>query len=222
MGRFRVAIIIPAFNESNSIYSVVKSVSKYGKAIVVDDGSSDNTSEIASNAGALVLKLPVNEGYDQALSLGFNEANRLHFNGCITFDADGQHLHEDIPKFIHLLKKGTDVIVGERNFKSRYSERLFSSYTNYFFKIKDPFSGMKGYSMKLYKSLGYFSKYNSLGTELLFYGVINDFLFDHIPIKIKQRKDKPRLGNIFSANLKIYWAMIQHIRVLLKKRQLCA
>ena len=78
MGRFKLAIIIPAFNEENTIFEVVKSVKNYGIAIVVNDASSDNTEKIAESAGAVLVNHKENKGYDSALISGFKMAEKLN------------------------------------------------------------------------------------------------------------------------------------------------
>jgi glycosyltransferase involved in cell wall biosynthesis len=73
------AILIPAFNEELSIAAVIQAASNYGKAIVIDDGSSDPTSEIAYKLGALVIRHEKNYGYQAALNSGLCEAIKLKF-----------------------------------------------------------------------------------------------------------------------------------------------
>ena len=91
MDRSRVAIVIPAFNEEKTISKVVRAANKFGKSIVVNDGSKDNTGEIAKRSGAIVFMHKINLGYDAALNTGFKKAAKLKFDYIITLDADGQH-----------------------------------------------------------------------------------------------------------------------------------
>ena len=70
----RVAIVIPAFNESATISEVVSAISALGIAIVVNDGSHDKTEQLAREAGALVVSHEVNLGYDLALASGLAKA----------------------------------------------------------------------------------------------------------------------------------------------------
>ena len=79
MVRSEVALIIPALNESITIGETVRSVAQYGTAIVVDDGSSDDTEAVAKAAGATVVKHPRNRGYDAALASGFAKAAEMGF-----------------------------------------------------------------------------------------------------------------------------------------------
>src|SRR5713101_5594916 len=103
MDRYRVGIVIPAFNESATIVSVVQSAGRYGGAIVVDDGSTDNTAELAIHAGAVVVSHGRNRGYDAALNTGFKRAAELGTEIIITVDADGQHDPSLIQKFVHAI-----------------------------------------------------------------------------------------------------------------------
>ena len=70
MGRFKIVIIVPAYNEEKTIYKVVSSLIKYSDVIVVDDCSTDNTSKIAKDCGALLIKNSKNEGYEKSIEKG--------------------------------------------------------------------------------------------------------------------------------------------------------
>ena len=77
MVRSKVAIIIPAFNEEETITKVVKEATKFGKVIVIDDGSLDKTGEKAKRSGAILQIHKANLGYDAALNTGFKKAVKL-------------------------------------------------------------------------------------------------------------------------------------------------
>ncbi|MCE5213606.1 MAG: glycosyltransferase family 2 protein, partial [Methanobacterium sp.] len=95
----RVTAIIPAYNEELSIGSVVLTTSKYvDQIIVIDDGSTHNTAEIAEKAGALVIKNPENMGKGAALKTGFKSVKNTGI--IVTMDSDGQHDPSEIPKLI--------------------------------------------------------------------------------------------------------------------------
>jgi len=209
--RSQVAIIIPAYNEANTIARVVENVNSYGRVIVVDDCSHDNTSLLAEQAGAVVVKHSVNKGYDAALNSGFAEAKRLSAQYAITFDADGQHDKSFISTFLSHLQQGNDLVLGVRPNKARLAELVFSIYTRLRFGFFDPLCGMKGYRMNLYEELGHFDSYKSIGTELSLYGLRKGKAFVQILIPIKEREDQPRFGRIFSANLRIFRAMFCHL-----------
>jgi glycosyltransferase involved in cell wall biosynthesis len=106
--------VIPAFNEEIAIGSVILQAGKYAEeVIVVDDGSSDSTSEVAKMAGAEVIKLDQNTGKAYALLLGLKRARELHCAAAII--ADGQHIPRDIPRLIAPVLSGdADLVIGSR------------------------------------------------------------------------------------------------------------
>lgn len=208
MARPKVALVIPAFNEAETIRSVVYGVIGYGVPVVVDDGSSDDTALIASEAGAIVVSHTTNRGYDAALNSGFKEALRQNCKILITFDADGQHSESLIDSFLVSIDDGADVVIGIRDRRARISETLFSWVASRRWKIQDPLCGMKAYRSEVYQSLGHFDSYGSIGTELCIFASKNHFQIREIPFEVKERADNPRLGSIWSANLKILRAML--------------
>ncbi len=111
-----ITAIIPALNEEISIGSVVIRTKKYvDHVIVVDDGSIDNTGEIARIAGADVITHPENRGKGEALKTGFMEANKDGANVIVTIDADGQHDPGEIPKLVEpILTREFDMVIGSR------------------------------------------------------------------------------------------------------------
>jgi len=208
MDRSCIGIVIPAFNESATIESVVKEASVYGMPIVVDDGSIDNTSKLALNAGAFVVSYKNNQGYDYALDRGFYKAAQLDVEIIITLDADGQHSPLLIKKFIEKIIGGADVVVGERNERQRFSEHLFAWYASFRYGIKDPLCGMKAYRKKVYESLGHFDSYGSIGTELMLFAAKNEFVIEQVLIKVRERDGKSRFGHVVTGNYRILRAMI--------------
>ena len=111
-----IAAVIPALNAERSIATVVAATRRHVEAvIVVDDGSSDATGEVARAVGATVLRHDVNRGKGAALKTGFGWALDHHFHAVITLDADGQHLPDEVPKFIHEFQSSrADLIIGGR------------------------------------------------------------------------------------------------------------
>jgi len=114
----KVFIVIPAFNEAQVIRGVIDEIKNagYQNIIVVDDGSADNTAQIAKNAGADVLNQIINRGQGAALRAGI-EYLRENKNPdiIVTFDADGQHQVEDIQKLIKpILENEYDIVLGSR------------------------------------------------------------------------------------------------------------
>lgn len=113
-----IYFVIPAYNEASKIYSVISSLKKEGyfNIIVIDDGSKDQTYEIARNSLKHVLKHPKNIGQGGALRTGINYAiNQPNCKYIVTFDSDGQHRISDLPKLIKpLYEKKSDIVLGSR------------------------------------------------------------------------------------------------------------
>ncbi len=85
----KVAFVIPALNEAAAITSVIQGITAFGTAIVVNDGSVDETGELAQSAGAIVVTHKVNKGYDAALASRLQKAILEGFDVAITADGDG-------------------------------------------------------------------------------------------------------------------------------------
>lgn len=114
----KVIIIIPAFNEAQSIERVLnrlrETVPDYSR-IVINDGSTDQTSRVLSEMGEKEIRLSRNLGYGPAIQTGIKYALAEGYDILVTFDADGQHRAQDIPGVVDALEKtGTDMMIGSR------------------------------------------------------------------------------------------------------------
>lgn len=208
MDRPRVAIVIPALNESKTIAGVVAASLQYGTSIVVDDGSSDSTADLARQSGAVVVSHDVNRGYDAALDSGFKKAVELRCDVILTLDADGQHDPSLIQKFIDQLNAGADVVVGVRSERQRFAEHVFAWYTKVRYRIHDPLCGMKAYKANVYYDLGHFDSYGSIGTELVMFAAKNGFSLAEVAFVVRPRIGNSRFGQVLSGNLKIFRALV--------------
>lgn len=112
----KICIIIPGYNESRMIGQVVTNARKIiDDVVVIDDGSKDNTAQIAQDAGAYVIKHEVNKGKGAALRTGFQYAIEKGYDAVITMDSDGQHDSDDIPNFLNALENiSSGIIIGSR------------------------------------------------------------------------------------------------------------
>ena len=111
-----ITAVIPAFNEEKTIGRIVTETRRFVRdVIVVDDGSSDQTANVAAGAGAIVLKHGQNSGYGSALSTGFRFVRSNGTGIMIVLDGDGQHNPAEIPKLIAPIMSGeADVVTGSR------------------------------------------------------------------------------------------------------------
>jgi glycosyltransferase involved in cell wall biosynthesis len=207
MDRSGIALVVPAFNEAPTIARVVAAAGVHASVIVVDDGSIDTTASLARNAGAIVMSHPTNRGYDSALNTGFAEAARRGFEAVITLDADGQHDPSLVGRFIEALQGGADMVLGVRDERPRFAEHLFALYTRLRFGIADPLCGLKGYRTSVYRALGHFDSYGSVGTELMLFAARRGLRIEQVPFRVGRRVDAPRFGRLLSANRRILRAL---------------
>jgi glycosyltransferase involved in cell wall biosynthesis len=110
------AAVIPCLNESAAIGPLVKGVGRHlPSTIVIDDGSTDDTGMIATQAGAVVLRHEVTLGKGRALKTGWAHAHDRGYHWALTMDGDGQHSSEDIPSFFRCAEASSaSLIVGNR------------------------------------------------------------------------------------------------------------
>ncbi len=112
------AVIIPAYNAGRPLSSLLPDLLNYcsrGDVILIDDGSSDDTSRIAANNGIAVIRQERNQGKGAALRRGFAQAVIAGYDAVITLDADGQHPPRLIPQLRSAAKQGgCDIVIASR------------------------------------------------------------------------------------------------------------
>ena len=148
----QVWVLIPAFNEASSIESVLSELIQcgFGGYIVVDDGSTDSTANIAAKYGAVVLIHPINQGVGAALRTGLSFADSKGIDWVLQIDGDGQHSIASISAM--LTHDSADLIIGTRDWKNykfgiiRKLAQLFLLFTLYLNGVRgvnDPTSGFR-------------------------------------------------------------------------------
>jgi glycosyltransferase involved in cell wall biosynthesis len=112
-----VTVVIPAYNEERTVAGVIRGlkVRQFTHIIVVDDGSTDKTADLARQENVVLLQHVLNRGLGGALRTGIKGALRFQPKIIVTFDADGQHDPDDIGQLIKPIEKGdADVVIGSR------------------------------------------------------------------------------------------------------------
>lgn len=154
-------LLIPAFNEEGSLPDLLAEVREACPGlpvVVINDASSDRTSEVAREGGAVVLDLPVNLGVAGAMQAGFRWAIARGYRHAIRCDSDGQHPPASIPDLArHMEETGVDLVIGSRalandSFDNSLSRRVGIGYLSLFLsaicrhKVTDPTSGFQMYN----------------------------------------------------------------------------
>jgi len=169
----KTVIIIPAFNEAGVIGKVVSGAAASlpdADIVVIDDGSSDTTAEIARKTGAITLRLSLNCGYGVALQTGYKYAEANGYKFILQMDADGQHESEYLQHIFRALSENdVDIVIGSRFLNNesyqpppirRIGMRFFASLASLVLrqKITDPTSGFIGINSRALPFLvsGYF------------------------------------------------------------------
>jgi glycosyltransferase involved in cell wall biosynthesis len=212
-----ISIIIPAYNEEESIGEVVERVKEVMKGdyetIVVDDGSIDRTGEVAGKAGARVIKHPYNIGNGAAVKTGIRAAKG---EILITMDGDGQHNPEDIPRLIQDIGR-FDMIVGARSEDSEsrihrdFANKIYNLFATYIAgeKIQDLTSGFRAVKANIAKKFLYllpntFSYPSTITLSLIRAG----HSVKYEPIKVRARTGKSKI-RLFSDGLRFFLIMFK-------------
>ena len=199
-------IIIPCYNEVKTILKIYNKAKKFGKVIVIDDFSIDGTRDLLKSKNIFFLKNKKNYGYEKTLISGFKFVLKKFKNVkyILTLDADNELPIKYIPKILKKInKKDTNMVIAKRNKFNRVSERLISLLFLFFFRIKDPLSGMKIYKRSFLKKYIKSLSKNLFLVDLIIFCINDGKKISEININVNKRKDKSRVGSSFKVNLKI-------------------
>lgn len=144
-----VLIAIPAHNEEKHIAEVVREAKKYGDVLVLSNGTTDKTDEIAKSEGAIVQS-HTKSGYGFALQKIFMFAKDEGYKLLITIDGDGQHDPKEIPKFISQ-SKHSDIVIGNRflnEIKMPFHRKVVIQGINKIYGIGDTQCGFRAYNKR--------------------------------------------------------------------------
>jgi len=193
----KIIVGIPAFNEEKNIAVLIIQLKKIAdKIIVCNDGSTDLTSKIAEELGAIVINHEKNLGYGAAIRSLFLKSKDLDADILVTFDADGQHRIEDIDKVINPIINGeSDLVIGSRFLDESKKEvpryrkvgiKVITKITNATIKkqLTDSQSGFRAYSKKVLNELNPSELGMGISTEILIKASAKNFRISEVPIKI--------------------------------------
>lgn len=224
-----ITILIPAYNEAKNLRELLPRIPKqiHGNDVgilVIDDGSEDDTYFVAERMdGVLAVKNIVNRGGGAALRLGYDILKKSNVDICITMDADGQHLPEDIDTLVlPVLTDRYDIVIGSRILGRREKDSSIRIAGVYIFsfilslllgkKITDPSSGFRAFKMDVINAIK-LSEDQYHTSELIIDAVKKNLRIGEVPIAIvKRRFGKSKKGKelIYALNftktiLKTWW-----------------
>lgn len=216
----KVFAVIPAYNEGQVLSQVISDVkSKVDNVVVVDDGSSDNTFDIAKRSGALALKHFINRGQGAALQTGIAFALRQGADIVVTFDADGQHKSEEIDKVVEPLLLGeVDVVLGSRFAKKDNeipaSRTLLLKVATFFTKaytglaITDTHNGFRAFSRKAASLISINQSGMAHASEIIEEIKKHDLKFKEVGVTIEYTYYSMHKGQKLSNSFRIVWDLL--------------
>jgi len=211
----KLIILIPAYNEEDTIKSVINEIPKKLdsvdkiEVVLIDDGSTDKTAEIAKSCGATVYSFNQNKGLAKAISFGFSKCTEHNADILVILDADNQYDSSEIPSLIQpIIDKKADIVLGDRqvnklehmSFQKRIGNQMSSRVVSRLAgqKIKDAQTGFRAFNKDAITKLHIFSGY-TYTQETLLQAKYKGLKILEVPVTFRKRADESRLiSNIFS------------------------
>jgi glycosyltransferase involved in cell wall biosynthesis len=224
-GDVRILVCIPAFNEAKTIEDIIIKSKEYADGVIVyDDGSTDNTYDLAKSSGATVIKSPKNTGYGAAIRALFQAAKDQNADVMITLDSDGQHNPDQIPVLIEpLLKQGVDLVIGSR-FLNRNDKERVPRYRSFGIKtitkltqaasyggITDAQSGFRAYNKNALSKINLFEDGMAVSIEILLRAKEKKLLTTEVPITINYDVKDTSTHNPISHGVGVLYSVLQFI-----------
>lgn len=203
----KCCVIIPTYNNDRTLEKLIRSVLEYtGDVIIVNDGSTDNTSGILKKFGHLmVISYTRNRGKGYALKKGFSLAIEKSYRYAITIDSDGQHFAEDLPKFLEKAEEHPDsLIVGARDmeqagipgtssFGHKFSVFWFRVETG--IRIPDVQSGYRLYPLEKIKEKHFYTSKYEFEVEVLVRSGWHGINITSVPIRVYYAPGEERISH---------------------------
>ena len=200
----RGCVIIPAYNEEMTIGPVVREIKAKGlDCVVIDDGSSDRTKEVAEHEGAYVISHPTNYGKGASLNDGFRYSLNRNYDYVITMDGDGQHNPDEIDNFLKAAEEDDiRIILGNRMWNpkdmplirrltNRFMSLLISSVVHQ--KLPDSQCGFRLIKSEVLKVIACTTTKYEIESEVIIRAARTGFEIKSIPIKSIYKGEKSQI-----------------------------
>jgi glycosyltransferase involved in cell wall biosynthesis len=202
----KILVAMPAYNEEKYIGSVVLQARRYAdEVIVVDDGSTDHTAQIAELAGAAVIRHGENKGYGIAIQRIIAEAEKKGADTLVLLDADSQHDPNDIPSFLKAISEGNDLVIGCRKIRRsdiplwrRAGQNVLLFLTNVLSrgKLSDTESGFRAFSRKAVSQLKLNESGMAVSAETISVATARGLKITEVPIMAIYTRDGSTLNPV--------------------------
>ena len=216
----RVVVLIPAYNEERTIVEVIRGLKQHGftTLVVIDDGSSDRTGELASHEGVIRLRHVLNRGLGGALGTGIDAALRLGAEVIVTFDADGQHDPNDIMKLLKPIEvEEAEVVIGSRMldpqgmpYPRRMANWIANVVTYLLFRAwtTDSQSGLRAFSSRAAARMHIITTGMEVSSEIIAETVKNRLQWKEVPVKAIYTDYSLSKGQSFSVGLQTLMKLV--------------
>lgn len=224
----RALVVVPAHNEGKVLGGVLDGLRSLGVGgiLVVDDGSSDDTFDVAVSKGVRCIRHFINLGLGASLATGFEVARREGFDVVVTFDADGQHNPPDVLKLVERLGRGdVDVVIGNRCIvngnsgvgscgSSRKPKPLSKGFGNWclnvinfvFFGVQycDSQSGLRAFNRRAVELIKVRSNKYAVSSEILLEVKENNLRLAEVPVEVIYTKHSIAKGTKIKHGFEIF------------------
>lgn len=202
----KILVALPAYNEERYIGSVVLKAQQYAdEVIVLDDGSTDDTAEIARLAGATVIRHKENKGKGAAIQSILAEAKRRTLDVLVLLDADSQHNPDEIPNLLKPISEGYDLVIGSRELQRnnipayrRIGQKILLHSTHFLSRkrLSDSECGFRAFSPRAVAELKLSQGGFAIETEMIAAAAEKGLAVTEVPISAIYTKDGSTLNPV--------------------------